>query len=132
MRAEMPLSASSLLRVVPLPLPRRRAPRYARRELPTGTCRTSLFQGSGRALGGLEHIFESHSALARRPQGRRMTQFPRRQILRLAAGAAVLPIVPGTAKAQSYPTRPITVVVGAAAGGPTDTIGRIITDRMRG
>ena len=33
--------------------------------------------------------------------------------------------------AQTYPTRPITVVVGAAAGGPTDTIGRIITERMR-
>src|SRR6516164_10648092 len=33
--------------------------------------------------------------------------------------------------AQSYPTRSITLVVGAAAGGPTDTIGRIVTERMR-
>src|SRR5205823_11775557 len=47
------------------------------------------------------------------------------------AGAAALPAVPRIASAQSYPTRPITVVVGAAAGGPTDTIGRIITERMR-
>jgi tripartite-type tricarboxylate transporter receptor subunit TctC len=55
----------------------------------------------------------------------------RRQFLHLAAGAAVLPAVARLAKAQTYPSRPITVVVGAAAGGPTDTIGRIITERMR-
>src|SRR3974390_2497713 len=39
--------------------------------------------------------------------------------------------MPGIASAQSYPGRPITLVVGAAAGGPTDTIGRIITESMR-
>ena len=55
----------------------------------------------------------------------------RRQFLHLAAGAAALPAVTRTAGAQTYPSRPITVVVGAAAGGPTDTIGRIITERMR-
>src|SRR5262249_55924007 len=32
--------------------------------------------------------------------------------------------------AQSYPTRPITIIVPAAAGGPTDTITRILTQRM--
>jgi tripartite-type tricarboxylate transporter receptor subunit TctC len=55
----------------------------------------------------------------------------RRRFLHLAAGAAVLPTLPRIARAQTYPTRPITMVVGAAAGGPTDTIGRIITQRMR-
>jgi tripartite-type tricarboxylate transporter receptor subunit TctC len=40
-------------------------------------------------------------------------------------------VVSRIAWAQTYPTRPITVVVGAAAGGPTDTIGRVITERMR-
>src|SRR5262247_648504 len=55
----------------------------------------------------------------------------RRQFLHLAAGAAALPTVTSTASAQTYPSRPITVIVGAAAGGPTDTIGRIITERMR-
>jgi tripartite-type tricarboxylate transporter receptor subunit TctC len=35
------------------------------------------------------------------------------------------------ALAQSYPTRPITALVPAAAGGPTDTIGRIVTQRMQ-
>jgi len=54
-----------------------------------------------------------------------------RQFLFLAANAAALPTAARIATAQSYPTRPITIVVGAAAGGPTDTIGRIITERMR-
>src|SRR5712671_2883816 len=56
---------------------------------------------------------------------------PRRKFLHLAAGAVALPAVPRTAWAQAYPSRPITIVVGAAAGGPTDTIARIITERMR-
>jgi tripartite-type tricarboxylate transporter receptor subunit TctC len=58
-------------------------------------------------------------------------KIPRRQFLHLAAGAAALPAALRVARAQTYPTRPITLVVGAAAGGPTDTIGRIITERMR-
>src|SRR5215510_9760709 len=58
-------------------------------------------------------------------------KLPRRKFLHLAAGAAALPLAPRIAGAQAYPSRPITVVVGAAAGGPTDTIGRIITERMR-
>src|SRR5262249_36072765 len=33
--------------------------------------------------------------------------------------------------AQSYPSRPITMVVPYSAGGPTDTIGRIMAERMR-
>jgi tripartite-type tricarboxylate transporter receptor subunit TctC len=35
------------------------------------------------------------------------------------------------AAAQTYPTRPITIMVGAAAGGPTDTIARILAQQMR-
>lgn len=58
-------------------------------------------------------------------------KLPRRRFLHIAAGAAALPAVSRIASAQSYPTRPITIVVGAAAGGPTDTIGRIISERMR-
>ena len=51
----------------------------------------------------------------------------RRQFLQLAMGAGALPTASRTTWAQAYPTRPITLIVGAAAGGPTDTIGRIIT-----
>jgi len=58
-------------------------------------------------------------------------KFPRRQVLRFAAGAAVLPAIARLAQAQTYPSRPITIVVPYAAGGPTDTIGRVIAEGMR-
>ena len=38
---------------------------------------------------------------------------------------------PGIATAQVYPTRPITMVVPSAAGGPTDTLARILGERLR-
>jgi tripartite-type tricarboxylate transporter receptor subunit TctC len=57
--------------------------------------------------------------------------FRRRQFLHLAAGAAALPAVSRIASAQAYPSRPITLMVGAAAGGPTDTIARILAQHMR-
>jgi tripartite-type tricarboxylate transporter receptor subunit TctC len=58
-------------------------------------------------------------------------KFPRRQFLRLAAGAAVLPAVSRIANAQDYPSRPITLIVPSAAGGPSDTLTRILVERMR-
>jgi tripartite-type tricarboxylate transporter receptor subunit TctC len=58
-------------------------------------------------------------------------EIPRRQFLRLTAGAAALPAFSGMVSAQTYPTRPITIMVGAPAGGPTDTIARILTQHMR-
>jgi tripartite-type tricarboxylate transporter receptor subunit TctC len=56
---------------------------------------------------------------------------PRRRLLHLAAGAAALPIASRLARAQSYPTRQITLIVPFAAGGPADTVGRILAERMR-
>jgi tripartite-type tricarboxylate transporter receptor subunit TctC len=51
---------------------------------------------------------------------------PRRQFLCLAAGAAALPVIPDVARAQTYPSRPVRVVVTFAAGGPNDIIGRLM------
>jgi tripartite-type tricarboxylate transporter receptor subunit TctC len=56
---------------------------------------------------------------------------PRRHFLHLAAGAAALPFFSRFAWAQTYPSRPITLIVPAAAGGPSDTIARIISEPMR-
>jgi tripartite-type tricarboxylate transporter receptor subunit TctC len=56
---------------------------------------------------------------------------PRRRFLHLAAGAAALPAVLRIVSAQVYPSRPITIVVGLAPGGATDTIGRMMAERMK-
>jgi tripartite-type tricarboxylate transporter receptor subunit TctC len=58
-------------------------------------------------------------------------KFPRRKFLRLAAGAAALSTMSRIATAQTYPTRPITMIVPFPAGGGTDIIARAIAERMR-
>jgi tripartite-type tricarboxylate transporter receptor subunit TctC len=58
-------------------------------------------------------------------------QHPRRRFLGLAAGATALSVVSRIVRAQSYPARPITLIVPYAAGGGGDTIARIMSERMR-
>jgi tripartite-type tricarboxylate transporter receptor subunit TctC len=53
-------------------------------------------------------------------------KLPRRQFLHLVAGAAALPVVSRTARAQTYPTRPVRFLVGFAAGQAIDIIVRVI------
>ena len=56
------------------------------------------------------------------------TYIRRREFLSTLCGIAVA--WPSAARAQTYPSRPITMVVPAAAGGSFDVIGRILAARM--
>src|SRR6516164_6674957 len=53
-------------------------------------------------------------------------KLPRRKFLRLAASATALPVLPRPASALDYPTRPVRIVVGYAAGGLADIVSRLI------
>ena len=57
-------------------------------------------------------------------------KLPRRRFLHLAAGAAALPAVSRIARAQAYPSRPVTMVVPYPAGAGVDILGRILGPRL--
>src|SRR5271169_5897914 len=57
-------------------------------------------------------------------------KLPRRQFIRLTAAATVLPAISRIARAQTYPTRTITLIVPFPPGGSTDPAGRIVAARM--
>jgi tripartite-type tricarboxylate transporter receptor subunit TctC len=58
-------------------------------------------------------------------------KLPRRKFLHLAAGAVALPAVSRIARAQTYPSRPINMIVPFPAGGTGDAVARIIAEAMR-
>src|SRR6202030_3037018 len=55
---------------------------------------------------------------------------PRRRFLRFATGVAALPALSGFARAQSYPVRPVRVIVPYSPGGPTDVCARLIAQKL--
>src|ERR1700748_1901637 len=57
-------------------------------------------------------------------------KLPRRRFLRLVAGIAAAPALPGMARAQSYPARTVRVIVPYSPGGPTDVCARLIAQKL--
>jgi tripartite-type tricarboxylate transporter receptor subunit TctC len=53
-------------------------------------------------------------------------KLPRRQFLHLAAGAAALPGVSRFAWSQTYPSRPVRIIIGFAPGGVVEIVARLI------
>jgi tripartite-type tricarboxylate transporter receptor subunit TctC len=54
----------------------------------------------------------------------------RRQLLKMTLGALAVPAFCGIASGQTYPTRPVRVIVGYAAGGASDIAARLVGQRL--
>src|ERR1700688_2475298 len=68
------------------------------------------------------------------PRGKHMQIAALRTAVRIATLAAALAVTPGCfagARAETFPSRPVTIIVPFPAGGPTDTLARILGERMK-
>src|SRR6266849_5557572 len=59
-------------------------------------------------------------------------KFPRRKFLKFAAASVAVPTFSHVAAAQTYPSRPITMIVPFAPGGLFDVTARVLAERMKG
>jgi tripartite-type tricarboxylate transporter receptor subunit TctC len=59
-------------------------------------------------------------------------KLPRRRFLHMTAGVAALAAASGLARAQTYPTRPVHIIVPAAAGGVADIVARLTGQSLSG
>jgi tripartite-type tricarboxylate transporter receptor subunit TctC len=57
-------------------------------------------------------------------------KLPRRRFMQFAGAAVAAPAFSKVARAQTYPTRPIIMIVPLAAGSTVDQVGRVMADRM--
>jgi tripartite-type tricarboxylate transporter receptor subunit TctC len=57
-------------------------------------------------------------------------EFPRRRVLHLAAGAAAISAAPRLARAETYPSRPVRVIVGLPAGNSPDIVARLVCQSL--
>jgi hypothetical protein len=71
------------------------------------------------------------SCASKPPAGTERHETSPPSILASGGGGAALPVLSPIARAQTYPSRPITLVVPFPAGGSTDAVGRILAERMR-
>ena len=77
----------------------------------------------GLACSGQASVDSGHSSISGEKERMRPA---RRRFLRFAAGAAALPMTRSLSWAQAYPTRPVRIVVGYAAGGAQEILARLI------
>src|SRR5262245_45046363 len=68
----------------------------------------------------------AHDFKTRRNRMNRSQHRSRRHVLRLMMGAAALTAAPHVVRASAYPTRPVRLIVGFAAGGPRDVVSRLV------
>src|SRR5215468_4282896 len=81
-----------------------------------------------RHLASRSHVRQACYSACRTSRG--PMKFPRRQFLQLATAAAALPTVSRITKAQTYPSRPVRVMVGFAAGQAIDIVTRIVAQSL--